>query len=232
LARNRAKTQKIDWLIGPPIAHRGLHGPGIIENTLAAFAAAIAAGYAIELDVRASADGEAFVFHDARLDRLTKRSGVFAEQSTATLRALDIPTLADVLALVRGRVPLFIEVKADGKRDPRLAARLHHLLRAYAGPLAVQSFSPAIIAWFAREAPWLTRGLLAGDERAHLTAVLHQSHFIGYHVQSLPLPGAGPIQRLGLPILAWTVNDAKTRSIARAYADNIFFEGFRPGLRE
>jgi len=55
----------------PPIAHRGLHGEGRSENSVAAFDAAIEKGYAIELDIQMSADGEAMVFHDYELSRLT-----------------------------------------------------------------------------------------------------------------------------------------------------------------
>ena len=64
-----------EWLVARPIAHRGLHDPaaGLIENTLAAADAAIAGGYAIECDVQDTADGEAVVFHDFTLDRLTRR---------------------------------------------------------------------------------------------------------------------------------------------------------------
>ncbi|MEM8823700.1 MAG: glycerophosphodiester phosphodiesterase family protein, partial [Pseudomonadota bacterium] len=58
-----------------PIAHRGLHGPGAPENSLAAFRAALDHGYGIELDVQPSADGIAMAFHDAKLDRLTHRTG-------------------------------------------------------------------------------------------------------------------------------------------------------------
>jgi glycerophosphoryl diester phosphodiesterase len=205
-----------------------LHGDGIIENTLAAFEAAAQAGYAIELDVRASADGEAFVFHDVRLERLTKGSGLVAAQSGAALKALAIPTLADVLALVRGRVPLFIEVKAEGKPDPRLLARLRHLLRVYGGPKAILSFSPRILGWFARHAPEIPRGLNVAHAKGLLTAARLAPHFIGYDIRALPLPGAGAARGLRVPILAWTVRDKKTWSTARAYADNIIFEGIRP----
>ena len=48
---------------------------GVIENTLAAAEAAIAGGFAIECDIQLSADGEAIVFHDETLDRLTDASG-------------------------------------------------------------------------------------------------------------------------------------------------------------
>ena len=47
------------------IAHRGLWGRGVPENSLAAAAAAIGGGFAIECDVRLSRDGTVIVFHDA-----------------------------------------------------------------------------------------------------------------------------------------------------------------------
>src|SRR5262245_63717132 len=66
-----------EWLIARPVAHRGLHdaAAGVIENTPSAFAAAVAANYAIECDIQISADGEAMVFHDQTLDRLTEGNG-------------------------------------------------------------------------------------------------------------------------------------------------------------
>ena len=68
------QLREFDWLVARPIAHRGLHAKskGIIENTESAFAAAIKGNYAIECDVQLAADGEAMVFHDDDLDRLTE----------------------------------------------------------------------------------------------------------------------------------------------------------------
>ena len=61
------------WLTARPIAHRGLHDAanGVIENTATAFSAAIAGGYGIETDLQISRDGEAMVYHDDALGRLT-----------------------------------------------------------------------------------------------------------------------------------------------------------------
>jgi glycerophosphoryl diester phosphodiesterase len=227
------------WLTRLPIAHRGLHDAkaGIVENTLGAFGAAAGAGYAIELDVRASAEDEAIVFHDAKLERLTAATGPLAAQNAAALRTLTltgsgetIPALADVLALVRRRVPLLIEIKSDGVANPRLAARVQDLLRHYDGAAAIQSFEPALLRWFARHAPALPRGLLASRNRDLLTAPTLCPHFIGYDVRGLPAPLPALARRLGCPVLAWTVKDAQTEAIGRTYADNIIFEGLRPLL--
>ena len=74
-------TGDFGWLVARPIAHRGLHdaAKGIIENSLAAARAAIAGNYAIECDAQLSADGEAVVFHDDTLDRLTEARDGWAQ---------------------------------------------------------------------------------------------------------------------------------------------------------
>src|SRR6185312_11488790 len=105
--------------LGAPIAHRGLwRSGGAPENSLAAFEAACRAGYGIELDVRLSADGEAMVFHDETLERLTASAGLVEEQTADELQALRlfgscevIPTLDEVLVLIDGRTPLLVELK-------------------------------------------------------------------------------------------------------------------------
>ena len=101
-----------------PIAHRALHGPGRPENSRAAILSAMAAGYGIEIDVQGTADGQAVVFHDDDLDRLTDATGPVRARTAQELAALrlkgcdeTIPSLAEVLALVAGRAPLLIEIK-------------------------------------------------------------------------------------------------------------------------
>ena len=119
-----------DWLTARPIAHRGLHdrAAGLPENTLAAAEAAVAGGYAIECDVQLSADGEAMVFHDEALGRLTEASAPVEARTAAELGALAvagtaerIPTLAAFLQRVAGRVPVVVEIKSrfDGDRRSR-----------------------------------------------------------------------------------------------------------------
>ena len=81
----------LDWVKVVPFAHRGLHGPDTgPENSLAAFDAAISAGYGIECDLRLLADGEVVVFHDADLTRLTGRGGRIEDLRSADLRDLGL----------------------------------------------------------------------------------------------------------------------------------------------
>lgn len=88
------------------IAHRGLHGEGVCENSMEAFRRAIESGYGIELDVHLTKDNKLCVIHDSYLSRMTDKPGV-AERLTSeeleeyTLKdGQKIPFLPEVLKLV------------------------------------------------------------------------------------------------------------------------------------
>ena len=109
------QLRALDWLVARPIAHRGLHSKskGIIENTPSAFEAAIKGDYAIECDVQLTADGEAIVFHDDDLDRLTEAKGPVKALTTQALQKVKLKatsdrmqTLAELLEQVEGRATL------------------------------------------------------------------------------------------------------------------------------
>ncbi len=76
---------RVAWIGQWTYAHRGLHKPGVPENSLAAFAGAIAAGYGIECDIQRSRDGEAMLLHDWELERLTGMTGPIAAHSAEEL---------------------------------------------------------------------------------------------------------------------------------------------------
>jgi glycerophosphoryl diester phosphodiesterase len=245
----------LDWLIARPVAHRGLHdaGAGIIENTPAAFAAAVNANYAIECDLQISHDGEAMVHHDDALGRLTDGSGRLDQMTCAELRRVAFKATTDRMIsigelcdLVAGRVTLVIELKSGRAGDHRLALRAAQVLAAYAGPAALMSFDPAQIVPLRTSAPRLTRGIVAErwsgqsaggqvfafGKRAlayGCDALRARPHFVAYSVKDLPaaLPLAARHLR-GLPLLTWTVRNAGDRQRAARWADQMIFEGFRP----
>ena len=143
------------WLTARPIAHRGLHDAtrGVVENSIPAASAAIAENYAIECDVQCTKDGDAIVFHDFTLDRLTSAKGdigAFTADEVTRLAYRDstgmIARLSDFLTAVGGRVPLIIEIKSRFDADMRLTARVASLTAAYSGPVALQSFDPKVVA--------------------------------------------------------------------------------------
>ena len=62
-----------DWLYDKPVAHRGLWGEGIVENTMEAFIMAVENDFNIELDVQLTKDNQLVVFHD---DGLLRKIGI------------------------------------------------------------------------------------------------------------------------------------------------------------
>ena len=228
------------WLTAQPYAHRGLHGPGVPENSRAAFAAAIARGHGIELDVQASRWGIAFVFHDDTLDRLTDEHGPLAEREADELASIRlrgsseaIPELAEILELVGGRVPVLIEVKAHGPAWHQLCYGVAASLGSYSGAAAVMSFDPRVGAWFARHYPRIVRGLVVtaqGKSRfrgwaERIYAVWRaQPHFVACDVRDLPSRFAARLRARGMPILTWTCRGEDDRAKAALHADQIIYE--------
>lgn len=245
-----------DWLTARPVAHRGLHdrSRGIIENMPAAAEAAIAGNFSIECDIQLAADGEAMVHHDDALGRLTEGSGALLGMSSGELKAVRFKdtaermmSLGDLCALVRGRVPLVIEVKSHFDGDRRLVARMVEVLRAYRGPAAGMSFDPDQVLALRDMMPELPRGIVAErsyDEAdwpeataAQRRGMLHlrhafrtRPHFVAYWVNELPAAAPWLARNIfGLPLLTWTVRTPEQRDRAARYADQMIFEGFVPG---
>ena len=241
----QVRATQIEALIARPFAHRGLHGDGRIENSRAAFEAALAAGSGIELDVQASADGEAMVFHDYELGRLTDGFGALrtlgsTELQRVRLKGSDetIPTLLEILALIGGRAPLLIELKSPGRRVAQLCRAVQNALYAYQGPVAAMSFNPEIGQHFAREAPLVLRGLVVTEERKKglrgmierpLALWRSRADFLAYDIRDLPSPFAGAQRAKGMKVLTWTVRSAADRARAADHADQIIYEAERPG---
>ena len=226
----------------------------MIENTLPAFEAAIARGFAIECDARHSADGKALIFHDATLQRLTHESGAFnafgaAQLQRARLRGSDarIPSLRDALACVAGRTPVILEIKSAFDGDMRLADCVMREIADYPGPLALKSFDPAIIAHYRLGAAPRPLGIVAEANyddpywrdlsapiKAELAAFSHyprtRPDFLSFNVAHLPAPAPILLRALGgVPVMAWTVRTPEAWAKAAQWADQAVFEGEPPG---
>ncbi|RRN62262.1 glycerophosphodiester phosphodiesterase [Caulobacter sp. 602-1] len=237
-------------LFDPPVAHRGLWTPdGAPENSLAAFQAACAGGYGIELDVQLTADGEAVVFHDERLERMTGHEGRLRDHTAAELGAMalngtdeTIPTLADTLTMIGHRAMVFIELKTPFGEVGPLEKRVTDVLVDHNGPTAVIGFNPYSHAWFADHHPQILRGLdsygwnddsarkLAPEMRKSLAALeqveLARPDFLALGLDMLPSPRADLYRAKGMPIVAWTVRSPDQWEGVRDHCDNLIFEGF------
>ena len=220
------------FLTAQPFAHRGLHDGTIVENSRAAFRAAIDRGDGIELDVRAARDGEAIVFHDELLDRMTDESGALAHRTADELKSIllrgtdePIATLVEILELIGGRVPILVEIKSDTGAVDALCRSVWQSLADDRGHTAVMSFDPRVCIWFKRFAPKVMRGLVASGpiDSDHLTDA--RPDFLAVDIADLPSPAIGAIRAQAIPILTWTVRTAKERTHAALFADQIIYEG-------
>lgn len=241
--------------LGAPLAHRAYHdrAAGRPENSRAAIRAAIAAGYGIECDVQLSRDGVAMVFHDYDLGRLTAETGPVAQRSAQALGEITltggdegIPTLAEVLDIVAGQVPLLIEIKdqdgAMGGNIGPLEASVAEALIGYSGPVAVMSFNPHAVARMADLAPDVPRGLTtcayAADDWPLLNATTRTllaripdfdrvgASFISHDARDLSSEVVAGIKAKGAPVLCWTIRSPEAETQAREIADNVTFEGY------
>ena len=153
----------LDFLTARPIAHRGLHdfSKGMVENTASAFAAAIARGYAIECDLQLTRDGEAVVFHDEHLDRLTEGQGLVKDLTAAEMKQLAIRNSTDQRADAgraagTGEGPGAARHRAQVALGWRRAAGQRArstVLKDYRGPYCLMSFDPDVIAAVRRLSP-------------------------------------------------------------------------------
>lgn len=238
-------------------AHRGLHTAdrSVPENSLAAFRRAVEAGYGSELDVQLSADGEVFVFHDDKLNRVTAFQGIAEERTWSALSQITlcgtretIPLFRDVLRTVDGRVPLIVELKTT-ERYPELAEKTLALLRDYhektGGAYCVESFDPRIVFWFRKNAPDVLRGQLSAPARSlagehptlkkRLLCLLNANvlfngvtrpHFVAYQV-GRRAPGARAAEALGAMRVSWTALP-ETQELAERTSDAVIFQYYEP----
>ena len=241
----------VDFLTARPIAHRGLHdfSKGVVENTASAFAAAIAKGYAIECDLQLTRDGEAVVFHDDHVERLTEGRGLVKEHTAAEMKQLTVrnshdkvQTLAELLAQVNGHVPLVIEIKSHWDGDERLAQRTIAELSSYAGPYCLMSFDPDVIAAVRRSAPHIIRGIVAEratdsyysslplPKQTELRTFSHlprtRPDFVSFFYEELPWAPITALRAVGMPIITWTIRSPQQAVMALRCSDQITFEGF------
>lgn len=245
------------WLLEQPVAHRGLHDGctaehgrmrfgRVPENSMGAFERAVHEGIPIELDLHLTRDGVIYVMHDANLKRMTGTSKGEKELLSAELgqfhlagTAYTIPTLAQVLDLVQGRVPLLLEIKNKGMAGP-LERTLHRMLQHYTGRVAIESFDPLSIWMMKRLNPSYVTGQLAypfqHDRlprfvkwflRTCRMNPLTGPEFIAYDINALPQPFLDRERKKGIALLGWTVRDTLDRQYAEKYCDNYIFEQIR-----
>jgi glycerophosphoryl diester phosphodiesterase len=243
-----------------PIAHRGLHNraAGIIENSASAFEAAISGNFAIECDVQLTSDGVPVIFHDNDMQRLLGKSGAVADIAAADITASPLldsaasdrpQRFSEFLSQIAGRTLLQIELKhqRDTTNTQLLARSVAEGLKAYDGPVTVESFDPNLLTsirqfGFAGQRGIITYDYADADEDTQLTDeqrftlrhLLHwhetQFDFISCAKDALELPAIKFWRALGKPVTAWTIRSKVEAEAAWPHIDQIVFEGFDPDI--
>lgn len=224
------------------IAHRGIHDNiKVFENTIEAFKLAIKKKYIIELDIHKTVDNQIVVFHDYDTKRLLDND-LIIENSTykelSNLKKFHIPTLAEVLKLVDGKVPLLIELKQRNKAG-KLESLTMELLNNYNGEYAIQSFNYKTLYWFKKNYPDILRGQLSSTFNNKkipkikkyilsnmFTNIITNPNFISYKYNELPIKKIKNYQKKGLKVLGWTVISKKEYNKYIKYYDNLICEKF------
>lgn len=240
-----------------PFAHRGLHDMMSPENSLSAILAAVDAGYGIEIDVQPSADGEAMVFHDYTLDRMTDETGPTSARSTGELSSIKlgdaaetIPTFETVLRALDGRAPILIEIKDQSRdftrTDGALERRVCEIIRQFGKveTSAVMSFNPFSAGYVRDFLPEVARGVVSYDfehphdahvppeYRAKLAALdwfeSVDADFVSYGAESLPTERTDALRQAGVPVFCWTIRSAEQAKRTLDHCDQITFERYLP----
>jgi glycerophosphoryl diester phosphodiesterase len=196
------------------LAHRGDHGR-VAENTLAAFAAALARPECdgLEFDVRASSDGVAVVIHDATLARVQGRPDAVADLTAAALHDCGVPSLAEVLAACPSTAFLDVELKEDlGARalEPLVAARGQG--DGGLSNAVVSAFEPASLATIRRLAPAVACWLNADDlEPPTLDVALALGcRGVSTEWRAINARTSAAVARAGLDLAAFTFTQRRT----------------------
>jgi glycerophosphoryl diester phosphodiesterase len=207
------------------VAHRG-YSAVAPENTLPAFAAAVAGGAThVEFDVRTTADGVPVVIHDRTLDRTTTGLGHIWEQPFAAVAALDagswrspayvgvrVPTLTATLELLGpAPVELLLEIKPPASREQVKNVVEAVYERGLAARTIVQSFDPEVLRLVRDTAPELRRGLLRmrfDEETVELARELDVVFLNPTVADVLTDPATtNELIAAGVEVMPWTAND-------------------------
>lgn len=232
-------------------AHRGLfdNKTDAPENSLPAFQKAVEEGYGIELDVQLSKDGIPVVFHDASLKRMCGVDGNVWDYPLSKLKQLKladsnaaIPTFAEVLDVVGGKVPLIIEYKLDVPQT-KVCRLVNDLLRSYTGAYCIESFHPLALLWYRRHRSDVVRGQLCmeywNEDKYRgnpfffvlsylVTNAAARPDFIAYKHSDASNLSFRLAKRMGALAVAWTIKSQVQLEEAKGHFDLFIFDSFIP----
>ena len=226
-------------LLRRPFAHRGVHSE-YPENSMPAFEKAIELNLGIELDIHLTQDNQIVVFHDDNLRRMTGVNDLVKLSTYDQLKQYKlngtqygIPLLSQVLELVKGKVPILIEIKTNNNMK-KLVPKLKELLDNYKGKTFIQSFNPFALRRCYKAMPNILRGQLSsffvGEHLKFYKKIpikklffknFSHADFVSYNLANLPNKY---VNKMDIPILAWTVKTEDDYKKAKQNANNMIVD--------
>jgi glycerophosphoryl diester phosphodiesterase len=199
------------------IGHRGASGYAP-ENTLVSFQKAIELGVdAIEFDVRICKSGEAVVFHDATLNRITNGKGLVKNKTIFELEKLKIgngqkiQSLEEALNFINGRVAVNIEIKEKLAMLPVIKILQEQTKQGNwrKEQFLISSFDYKLLVKFRMLCPFVRIGLLIGKQR--LGDCIEKAKFLECFSLNLPvnlvsIPVIEKTHKEGFRVFVWTSN--------------------------
>ena len=230
---------------GKIISHRGIHDNiKIYENTIEAIKLALDKDYIIEIDVHLTKDNKIIVYHDYNTKRLLNKDQIVEDITYKEINNQDIfhvPTLKEVLDLVKGKVPLLIEVK-QLRKVGNLEQELMNILDNYNGEYAIQSFNPKVLLWFKKHYPNILRGQLSYSYKRNkffkikklflknmFLNIFTKPNFISYKYNELSERKLKKLKKKNIKVLGWTIRSKKDFKKYSHYYDNLICEDFING---
>ena len=201
------------------IAHRGLTGHDMAENTIEAFEKTLQHKLdMVEFDVRRTKDNKLIVYHDSILnDYPVKLTNYETLESEANKNGFHLPYFSEVLQLLGGKVYLDIEVKERGFEHKLLKE-----LDKYVTPdqYSIKSFDDRVSYVIKQLRPEITTGLLIVKSKAGLRRRISEifperrlrrckADFVSPNYRLLRFGFVNRLKKSGFPIYVWTVNDKK-----------------------
>lgn len=219
------------------IAHRGVHDTAP-ENTLEAFQRAIELGAdGVEFDVRLTADHVPIVFHWFYFDASTSLYGapfdytfeqlqkteIFSKDSDHATR-IRIPTLAEVLDAIGGKIGLEIEIKGPEPESAQIVGQVLSKFKDLWDTVEVTSYEPMLLWSIQQKCPELPTDLLFPRSEVWMRedvvtysavqrARLAHARAVHLHPTQLSPKAVAAIQEQGFEVHAWDVNDEQSLQI-------------------
>lgn len=230
------------------VAHRGFSGKAP-ENTMAAMHMAMQNPYVqwVEVDVQLSKDGVPLLIHDFTLNRTTNGRGPVREKTWEELKRLDagswkseqfkeerLITLDEFLKAVCGRLRANIEIKTQGNMYPGIEEKVVAAIKRHQmeHDVVLTSFEPRILAKIREVARGIRTGLIIEGKPKDLLLRLQllRCSFLSISHRYLSKELASRAAKLGISVMAWTIDDARTMRRVAALHEDILICTNRPDI--